>query len=50
MVKCVFLMSLKDLQGFIKFFLNLLNCRYHALTIHALASKPKQLTSRSRRK
>nr|WP_263363237.1 transposase [Candidatus Enterovibrio luxaltus] len=36
MVKRVFLILLRGLQGFISFVFNLLNYRCHALTIHAL--------------
>ena len=40
MVKRVFSMPLRGLQGFINSFSSLLNCRCHALIIHALASEP----------
>ncbi len=49
MVKCVFSMSLRGLQGAINAVLKLLNYHCYALTVHALASELKRLTLRSRR-
>ncbi|WP_096619061.1 transposase [Candidatus Enterovibrio altilux] len=47
MVQCVFLMPRKGLQDSLILLSNLLNCHCHAITIHALASKPKRLTFHS---
>ncbi len=50
MVKRVFSLPLRGLQGFINSILSSLNYRCHALIIHALANELKRSTSRSRQK
>lgn len=45
MVKRVFSMPLRDLQGFINSILSSLNCRCHALITPTLVSELKRLTS-----
>ncbi|ATF09817.1 hypothetical protein BTN50_1337 [Candidatus Enterovibrio altilux] len=49
MVKCVFSMPLRGLQGFL-LFANLLNYHCHLLTISCIHKRAKQLTSHLKQK
>ncbi|ATF09891.1 hypothetical protein BTN50_1412 [Candidatus Enterovibrio altilux] len=42
--------TIKSLQGFINSVFKLTQLPFHALTVHALVSKPQPLTSHSRRR